>query len=435
VSSLAYRIPRTVVALGVVSLLTDLSSEMIYPLLPIFLVSVLGAGTLALGLIEGVAESTAALLKVASGVWTDRTRRRKPLVVAGYALSGAMRPLIGLATAWPAVLALRFVDRVGKGLRTSPRDALIADVTDASARGAAYGFHRAMDHAGAVLGPLVAAVLLNAAGLSLRQVFLLSAIPAVAVLVALLFGVKETPLAIARLPDASPGLAPWSALGADYRRLLVAVSVFTLGNSADAFLLLRLGGAGVAAEGIALLWSAHHVVKMLANHFGGQLSDRVGPRPMILFGWLFYSAIFLLFGWLDSVPWLIAVFLAYGLYFGLVEPAERAWVAGLVPPELRGTAFGWYHCAVGLAALPASVAFGLLWQRWGAGVAFSAGAMFAALAAALLPRRDHDGNAGSRRACANPRARPPCPPIPPSRDLAARVTFPHGRPFPSWCHG
>ena len=173
------RILRTVIALGVVSLLTDLSSEMIYPLLPIFL----GAGAMALGLIEGVAEATAALLKVASGIWTDRTRRRKPLIVAGYSLSGMMRPLIGLATAWPAVLALRFADRVGKGLRTSPRDALIADVTDAGARGTAYGFHSAMDHAGAVLGPLVAAALLNFAGLPLRQVFLLSAIPAVAVLV------------------------------------------------------------------------------------------------------------------------------------------------------------------------------------------------------------------------------------------------------------
>ena len=384
-SVIARRIPRTVIALGVVSLLTDLSSEMIYPLLPIFLASVLGAGAMALGLIEGVAESTAALLKVVSGVWTDRTRRRKPLVVAGYTLSGMMRPLIGLAAAWPAVLALRFADRVGKGLRTSPRDALIADVTDAGARGTAYGFHRAMDHAGAVLGPLVAAMLLNFAGLPLRQVFLLSAIPAVAVLVVLLLGVKEPPAQRAESPTVPKLLAPWSALGPDYRRLLLAVLVFTLGNSTDAFLLLRLNEAGVSTAGIALLWSAHHVVKMIANYFGGQLSDRVGPRAMILAGWLFYAAIYLTFGWLTSAPWLIAVFLAYGIYFGLTEPAERAWVASLVPPQLRGTAFGWYHCAIGLAALPASVAFGLLWQQWGAAVAFTVGAVLAALAAVLLP--------------------------------------------------
>jgi MFS family permease len=382
---IVHRIPRTVVALGVVSLLTDLSSEMIYPLLPIFLASVLGAGAMALGLIEGVAESTAALLKVASGIWTDRTRRRKPLVVAGYSLSGMMRPLIGLAAAWPAVLALRFADRVGKGLRTSPRDALIADVTDEGARGTAYGFHRSMDHAGAVLGPLVAAVLLKAAGLPLRQVFLLSAIPAVAVLVVLVLGVKESPLQRVEVSEAPKTLAPWSALGPDYRRLLLAVLVFTLGNSTDAFLLLRLSQTGISAAGIALLWSAHHLVKMAANYFGGQLSDRVGPRAMILAGWIFYAAIYLTFGWLHSTPWLIAVFLAYGIYFGLTEPAERAWVASLVPAQLRGTAFGWYHCAIGLAALPASVVFGLLWQQWGAAVAFSAGAALAALAVVLLP--------------------------------------------------
>ena len=392
-SVIARRIPRTVIVLGVVSLLTDLSSEMIYSLLPIFLASVLGAGVLALGLIEGVAESTAALLKVASGVWTDRTRRRKPLVVAGYSLSGIMRPLIGLAATWPTVLILRFADRVGKGLRTSPRDALIADVTDESARGTAYGFHRAMDHAGAVLGPLVAAFLLNAAGMPLRQVFFLSVIPAVAVLVVLLLGVKEPPLQRTEAPVMPKLLAPWSALGPDYRRLLIAVLVFTLGNSTDAFLLLRLSQTGVSTAGIALLWSAHHVVKMAANYVGGRLSDRVGPRAMILTGWLFYAAIYLTFGWLDSAPWLIAVFLAYGIYLGLTEPAERAWVASLVPANLRGTAFGWYHCAIGLAAFPASVAFGLLWQQWGAAVAFSTGAVLATFATVLLPgaRKDASG--------------------------------------------
>ena len=378
------RIPKAVIALGVVSFLTDLSSEMIYPLLPIFLATVLGAGAVTLGLIEGVAESTASLLKVVSGIWTDRTQKRKPLIVAGYTLSGLMRPLIGLATAWPAVLALRFADRVGKGLRTSPRDALIADVTDASARGAAYGFHRSMDHAGAVVGPLVAALLLNAAGLPLRQVFLLAAVPAALVLVVLLFFVKEPAIHRADAPAVPKLRASWSALGGDYRRLLVAVLVFTLGNSTDAFLLLRLNGAGVPAAWIAVLWSAHHAVKMAATYFGGRLADRVGPRPMIVTGWLFYAAIYLAFGWLDSAPFLIGTFLAYGFYFGLVEPAERAWVASVVPPHLRGTAFGWYHCAIGLATLPASLLFGLLWQQWGTAVAFTTGALLAATAALLL---------------------------------------------------
>jgi MFS family permease len=388
----ASRIPRTVVALGFVSFFTDLSSEMIYPLLPIFLASVLGAGAVTLGLIEGVAESTASLLKVASGIWTDRSRRRKPLIVSGYTLSGMMRPLIGLATVWPVVLLLRFADRVGKGLRTSPRDALIADVTDPKARGASYGFHRAMDHAGAVLGPLVAALLLKGAGLPLREVFVLSVIPTVAVLVVLIFAVKE-PTVHRAAASASQRLPPWSALGTDYRRLLLAVFVFTLGNSTDTFLLLRLGETGISAGWIAALWSAHHVVKMIASYFGGRLSDRVGPRAMVLAGWLFYGGIYLTFGLVNSAPWLVGIFLAYGIYFGLAEPAERAWVAGLVPPNLRGTAFGWYHCTVGIAALPASIVFGLLWKQWGSPVAFTTGAALAVLAALLLPgiRKDAHG--------------------------------------------
>ncbi len=383
-------IPRAVIALGVVSFLTDLSSEMIYPLLPIFLTSVLGAGAVMLGLIEGVADSTSSLLKVVSGVWTDRTRRRKPLIVAGYTLSGAMRPLIGLATVWPAVLLLRFADRVGKGLRSSPRDALIADVTESAARGAAYGFHRAMDHAGAVVGPLIALLLLEGAGFSLRQVFVLSAIPALAVMAVLVFAVKEPAVHRAEPPKVPKLLAPWSALGSDYPRLLVVLFIFTLGNSTDAFLLLRLSQAGLDAGWVAALWAAHHAVKMAATYCGGRLTDRVGPRAMIISGWLFYAAIYLTFGWLSSVPVLITIFLAYGIYFGLVEPAERVWIANLVPANLRGTAFGWYHCTIGLAALPGSLFFGLLWQSGGVAVAFSAGALLAAFAAAMLTRvRDH----------------------------------------------
>lgn len=380
----ASRIPKAVIALGVVSFLTDLSSEMIYPLLPAFLVTVLGAGAVTLGLIEGVAESTASLLKVASGIWTDRTRKRKPLIVAGYTLSGLMRPLIGLAAAWPVVLALRFADRVGKGLRTSPRDALIADVTDPGVRGAAYGFHRSMDHAGAVAGPLVAALLLNAADLPLRQVFLLAAIPSALVLLVLVFFIDEPAVHRTDDPVEMRLRTSWTALSGDYRRLLLAVVVFTLGNSTDAFLLLRLSHAGVSAAWIAALWSAHHAVKMAATYFGGRHADRVGPRGMIVAGWMFYAVIYLAFAWLDSRPFLIGIFLAYGIYFGLVEPAERAWIAGLVPPHQRGSAFGWYHCAIGLATLPASLLFGLLWHQWGTAIAFTAGALLAASAALLL---------------------------------------------------
>jgi len=420
-------LPRTVVALGFVSFLTDFSSEMIYPLLPVFLSSVLGAGAVTLGVIEGIAESTASLLKVVSGAWTDRTRRRKPFLVAGYGLAGAVRPLIGLATTWPFVLAMRFCDRVGKGVRSAPRDALIADVTGAEQRGAAYGLHRAMDHAGAVAGPLAAALLLTALGLSMRAVFLLAAIPAAAVMVVLGFSVKEkrAPAAAdasaahgATLEAASAERAPWRARAARaggrasgaraalaealgwtefpprLRLLLVAVFIFTLGNSTDAFLLLRMKDAGLSAAAIALLWSLHHVVKMLSTYYGGRWSDRAGRGALLLLGWAFYAAIYLAFGWVHSRNLMIAIFLAYGLYFGLTEPAEKAWVADLAPAHLRGRAFGAYHLVIGLGALPASLLFGLLWKAFGVAAAFTVGAAFALLASLLLLARSRPRGTG-----------------------------------------
>lgn len=368
------------VALGLVSLLTDLSSEMIYPLLPTFLVGVLGAGAVSLGLIEGVAECTASVLKVVSGWWSDRVRRRKPLVLLGYGVSGAARPVIGLAASWPAVLALRFLDRVGKGLRTAPRDALISAVTPPPLRGRAYGLHRAMDHAGAVLGPLVAAGLMTALGLSLRRVFVLAVIPALLVMVALLLFVSEPPPEAPT--DAGPRL-PWGALDPGFKRLLLALALFTLGNSTDAFLLLRLGEAGLGPGAVALVWSLHHVVKTLGAYGGGRLTDRFGSRALVVGGWLVYAAIYLGFATSPSGAALVALFLIYGVYFALTEPAERAWIAALAPGRLSATAFGFYHGVVGLVALPASVLFGLLWTAHGPGPAFMTGAGLA-LAAALV---------------------------------------------------
>lgn len=379
-------LPRTVIALGLVSFFTDLSSEMIYPLLPLFLVDVLGAGAVALGTIEGIAESTAALLKVASGWWTDRMRRRKPLVVGGYTISGSVRPLIGLASAWPVVVLLRFGDRVGKGLRTSPRDALIADVTPAQRLGAAYGLHRAMDHAGAVAGPLVAACLLLIPAMTLRGVFLLAAVPAAVVLVVLVFGVHEQGRSAEETAEKLSLRLGWNAMGTPMRRLLLALVVFTLGNSTDAFLLLRLTDAGFAAGWIAVLWSLHHVVKMVANLFGGQLSDRLGRRNLIIAGWMVYAAIYLGFGLTSSAAALVALFLGYGIYFGLTEPVERAWVAALAPRESRGSAFGFYHGAIGLTALPASIIFGVIYAAAGPGAAFGTGAGLALIATTLLLR-------------------------------------------------
>jgi MFS family permease len=298
-----------------------------------------------------------------------------------------VRPLIGLAGAWPVVLLLRFGDRVGKGLRTSPRDALIADAVDPAIRGRAYGFHRAMDHLGAVLGPLLAAGLL-AVGMGLRGVFLLAVVPGLVVLGLILLGVREAPTLAPR--ERGPSLGSWAGLGPGFHRVLAVVVLFTLGNSTDAFLLLRLGdllGQGEvrgALSWVALLWSAHHVVKLLATYAGGRLSDRLGRRGMIIAGWLVYAAVYSAFAWVDSAVPAVVVFLLYGVYFGLTEPVEKAWVADLVPAGLRGTAFGYYHGAVGLAALPASLLFGALWKLFGVAAAFGTGAALAGLSALLL---------------------------------------------------
>ncbi|MBP6876113.1 MAG: MFS transporter [Candidatus Eisenbacteria bacterium] len=395
-------LPRAVIAVGVVSFLTDFSSEMIYPLLPAFLTAVLGAGAVAIGLIEGVAESTASLLKLVSGYWTDRVHRRKPFLLAGYGLAGLARPLIGLALSWPFVLALRFLDRVGKGLRTSPRDALIADVTDPRQRGAAYGLHRAMDHAGAVAGPLAAAGLLLIPGVTLPHIFFLAAIPAALVIIVILAFVHEPRAHTAKpaptapsSPSAPPGRGippamplPHSPVEKDSRReigaLLVAVLLFTLGNSTDAFLLLRLGEAGYSSSSIALLWAFHNLVRMISAYFGGALSDRTGRRTLVLSGWAFYALIYLAFGWIHSPTALIPVFLAYGIFFGLSEPAEKAWIADLSPSTHRGRLFGFYNLAVGLGALPASLLFGWIWKSYGSTAAFTMGAGFAALSSVLL---------------------------------------------------
>ncbi len=379
----AARLPAVVWALGLASFLTDLSSEMIYPLLPVLLAGTLGAGAVSLGIIEGVAETTASVLKVFSGRWADRVARRKPIVLAGYSLSSLARPLIGLAWAWPVVMALRFTDRVGKGVRTSPRDALIADAVPPERRGEAFGVQRSLDHAGAVCGPLVAAALMTFLGLSLRSVFLLAAVPAVACIVALAVGIHETPRVVPAKPS---GDGPKDGLSPEYRRYLAALAIFALGNSTDAFLLLRLSSVGVSAALIAVLWSAHHVVKMTAAYYGGALSDRLGRKTMVMAGWGVYALAYLGFAFVDHAGGLIAIFLAYGLYHGFCEPSEKAWAVDLVPANVRGAALGWYNGVTGMAALPASVLFGLVWQGFGAPAAFLLGCVLAGLAALLLAR-------------------------------------------------
>jgi len=372
---------RNVYALAAVSFFTDVSSEMIYPLLPVFLTTVLGASAGFIGAIEGAAESTAALLKLLSGWWSDRVRRRKPLVVAGYALASAVRPLVAIAQSATQVLLIRVSDRVGKGIRNAPRDALIADSIDPSVRGRAFGVRSAADNAGALLGPLIAFAILSWWHVSLRTVFWLAAIPgAVAVIVAIV-GVREV-----RQREMLDGKAPslHGGMGGRFWAFLVVIFIFTLGNSTDAFLLLRARQLGVPVALAPILWALLNGVKSISNVPGGALSDRIGRRPTLIGGWLVYAIVYFLFARATHAWEAWALFAGYGLFFGLSEGTELALVADVVPPDRRGSAYGWYYLAIGIGALPASLMFGVLWDRFGSPVAFSTGAGLALAAAIAL---------------------------------------------------
>jgi MFS family permease len=375
---------RNVVILGFVSLLNDAASEMIYPLLPVFLTSVLGAGPAALGMIEGIAESTASLLKLYSGYLSDRVKRRKGWVVAGYSISNVIRPLIAFAGSWVQVLALRFSDRVGKGLRTSPRDAMIADSTPPEFRGMAYGFHRAMDHGGAIVGPLLATGLLLLYQDSISTVFLLSFIPGTLAVVLLLAGLRER-----ASPPRTGGRtfsfrSAWTEMPDGFRKYLLIILIFTLGNSTDAFLLVRAQALGVPIALLPTIWVVLHVVKMAFSVPGGILSDRLGRKRIIVTGWVVYSLVYAGFAFASRQWHVWALFATYGIYFGLTEGVEKALVADLAPAHLRGSAFGLYHLTVGIGAFPASLIFGLVWERLGAAAAFSMGAGLALLSSVML---------------------------------------------------
>lgn len=379
---------RNVLLLGTVSFLNDAASEMIYPLLPAFLTAVLGAGPAALGVIEGIAESTASILKLASGYISDRVHRRKIWVVGGYLVSNLARPLIGLAASWPAVMMLRFIDRIGKGVRTSPRDALIAESTPREYRGKAFGFHRAADHAGAVAGPLLATVLLGIYSVQLKTIFLLSIIPGLLTIAVLLAGVKETP--VGSRPDARPERLfiqqIWRGMPKTLRHFVLILFLFTLGNSTDAFLLLKAQQLGVSLALIPILWVALHIVKMGSSIPAGMISDRIGRKGVIVTGWVIYAVTYAGFIRADSAWEAWVLFAVYGLYFGFTEGVEKALIADLAPAHLRGSAFGLYNLMIGIGALPASLLFGWVWQSYGSPAAFAMGAAFALAASLLLWR-------------------------------------------------
>ncbi|WP_374682434.1 MFS transporter [Accumulibacter sp.] len=373
-------LPRTVWLIGAISLINDSASDMLYPLIPLYLTSVLMAGPRALGLIEGIAEATASLLKLFTGVVFDRTRRAKPFILFGYGLAGLARPMIAFVTTWPGLLVIRFADRVGKGLRSSPRDALLAASVPAERRGLAFGLHRAMDNAGAVVGPLIAATLLGM-GMPLRDVFLWSVVPAL-LCVLLALAIKEPTIA-----TAPPARFDWRLgdLPPAFRRYLAVVALFTLGNSSNMFLLLRAKELGVAEAQVPLLWAAVSAVAAIFSTPLAALSDRFGRVRLLVGGYLAYGAFYLAMGLMATNGLvLFALFAFYGLFMAATEGVEKALVADLAPVERRGAAFGWFNLTAGLMLLPASLIFGWLWQGASVLAAFAFSAGCAVVAAGLL---------------------------------------------------
>jgi MFS family permease len=363
------RLPTNVWLIGVISLLNDTASDMLCPLIPLYLSSVLMAGPKALGIIEGMAEVTSSMLKLVSGIWVDRTNRAQPWIIWGYALAGFSRPLLAITNSWPGVLGIRMLDRVGKGLRSSPRDALLAASVPPENRGLAFGLHRAMDNAGAVLGPILAAVLLGS-GFKIRDLFLISIVPAILCIgMSLLIREPKGALDIVKRNNFSWN---FSQLPINFKRYLLAVVVFSLGNSSNMFLLLRAKELGLPESQVPLAWAVISAIAMLFSTPLAALSDKFGRIRSIAVGWLAYAVFYLSLGFLNpgNATILFGLFAFYGLFLAATEGVEKALVADLAPTNLVGTAYGWFNLASGIMLLPASIVFGWLYENAGATVAF-----------------------------------------------------------------
>ncbi|HET8548567.1 MAG TPA: MFS transporter [Bryobacteraceae bacterium] len=376
---MAPRIPRNVIVLGFVSLLADISSEMLYPVIPLFVTAVLGAPVSIVGLIEGAAESTASLMRIASGWWSDRLRRRRPFVVSGYALTALTRLLLAAAHAWAIVLVARVLDRFGKGLRSAPRDALIADSTPAEIRGRAFGLHRSMDQLGAVAGPLLGIWLIGMLAGDYRRVFLIAFLPAAASAACVFLASEQRPAEAANRPHLS-----FRAVPPRFRRFLLCIAVFSIGNSSDAFLILRANQLGYGTQAVMVLFALFNATHVLSAFPAGTLSDRVNRRGVLVCGFTIFALVYAGFGLVSGPHWLWLLFGAYGVYHGLADGVSRALVIDLVPAGTRGTALGLHAATVGLVAFPASVIAGILWSSMGPAAPFLFGAAMAAAAAALL---------------------------------------------------
>ena len=376
------QLPRNIWVLTGGSFLTDISSEMIVHLIPLFLANVVGVGTVAIGLIEGVAETTASLLKIISGRLSDKLGQRKWLTVAGYGLSTLAKPFLVVAQSWTAVFGVRFADRVGKGIRTAPRDALVADSIDAKNRGLAFGLHRAGDTAGAAVGLLTALIVVGLAqgdkltlqAATFRTLVWMSVIPAILAVILLAVGIHETPLKQSKIGAAQK--LSWRDLNRPFKRYLLVVTLFTLGNSSDAFLILRAQERGLSVLGVMALLLAFNVVYAAVSGPASALSDRIGRRWLLTVGWLAYAMIYAGFALAQTAVHIWLLFGLYGVYYGLTEGSAKAFVADLSLPEQRGTAYGLFNAAIGLAALPASLFAGLLWQGIGNWTGFGPSAPF-----------------------------------------------------------
>jgi MFS family permease len=407
----AARLPRNVWLLGFTSLLNDTASEMIAPLLPQFIMEVLGGNKAYVGLIEGAADSVSSVLKLFSGSWSDRIGRRKGLVVFGYGMAALSRPLLAFALVPWHALAVRLGDRFGKGMRAAPRDAMIVDSTDNSIRGRAFGFHRAMDHVGAAIGPLLATGFLwwmssggagSGGGVSgslaehaggilskqaswdsdhLRLLFLLTLVPGLMVVALAAFGLKEQRVHVPAGRRLDFGLKQYPR---GFKIYLAALLVFTLGNSSDMFLLVRAKELGVDTRMLPMLWLVFHVAKSVGNVLGGRAVDRFGPRRLLLAGWAWYAAVYVAFAYATTAWQIWALFLLYAIYYALAEPSEKTMVSHLVGSERAGLAYGWFNLLIGIGALPASLAFGAIYEQFGGPAAFGLGAVWALCSMLLL---------------------------------------------------
>lgn len=381
-----------VFALSLVSLLNDTSSEIIYPLLPAFLALTLGASPFYIGLIEGFAESLAAFLKLFSGYFSDKFDKRKFPVFFGYSLAAIARPFLAFVTGWQQVFAVRVADRIGKGVRGAPRDAIIAASVPEEKRGLAFGFNRAADHLGAVIGPIVAYLLLSyfaadanqPTAIEYQRVFLYASIPVALGLFVIVFFVHESKKEIETKIEQPKIRLSLKEFDGNFKRFLIIVALFTLSNSTDAFLLLRAEQTGIAPAVLPLLWMFLHLSKVFSSLIFGDLSDKLGRKNLIFAGWILYAFVYAGFAFVSSAWQTWALFLIYGVYFGLTEGVEKALVADLVPKEKRGTAYGFYNLAFSITVFPASIIFGALWNQFGASAAFLTSATISICAAILL---------------------------------------------------